>query len=289
MKLKQIKDLFQSELKELYEVEEIDHFFFMLTEFYLSVNRLQLALNPEIIVTNEKNELFKEALKSFKNYLPIQYIIGETEFFGLPFKVNSSVLIPRPETEELVEWILKRQVTNKNQLRILDIGTGSGCIAISLAKNLPNAKVYALDISNDALKIAIKNAQLNHVNIEFIKANILNSNAWNSEFKNLKFDIIVSNPPYVRELEKEHMKSNVLDNEPHLALFVDDENPLKFYKAITQYAVDNLSTHGDLFFEINEYLGSQMIQLLKNYNFNDIELKQDIFKKDRMIKGTKKG
>jgi release factor glutamine methyltransferase len=288
MKLKQIKDLFQSELKELYEVEEIDHFFFMLTEFYLSVNRLQLALNPEIIVTNEKNELFKEALKSFKNYLPIQYIIGETEFFGLPFKVNSSVLIPRPETEELVEWILKRQVTNKNQLRILDIGTGSGCIAISLAKNLPNAKVYALDISNDALKIAIKNAQLNHVNIEFIKANILNSNAWNSEFKNLKFDIIVSNPPYVRELEKEQMKANVLNNEPHLALFVDDDNPLKFYKAITQYAVDNLSAQGDLFFEINEYLGSQMFQLLKEYGFSNIELKQDIFNKDRMIKATKK-
>jgi release factor glutamine methyltransferase len=288
MKLKKIKDLFQSELKELYEVEEIDNFFFMLTESYLGLSRLKLALNPDIIVSYKNNELFKEALKSLKNYLPIQYIIGETEFFGLPFKVNSNVLIPRPETEELVEWILQKKLTNNGQLSILDIGTGSGCIAISLAKNLPNTKVYALDVSKEALQIARQNAVLNHVNIEFFQASILNSNSWNLDFKNLKFDIIVSNPPYVRELEKEQMKANVLNNEPHLALFVDDDNPLKFYNAITQYAVDNLSTHGELFFEINEYLGSQMIQLLKDYNFKDIELKQDIFKKDRMIKGTKK-
>jgi release factor glutamine methyltransferase len=288
MKLKKIKDLFQSELKELYEVEEIDNFFFMLSEFYLSVNRLKLALNPDIIVVNEKNKLFEEALKALKNNFPIQYILGETEFFGLIFKVNPNVLIPRPETEELVEWVLHKQSKNDKQLNILDIGTGSGCIAISLAKNLPNAKVYALDISTEALQIARQNAVLNHVNIEFVEANILNSNTWNSDFKNLRFDIIVSNPPYVRELEKEQMKANVLDNEPHLALFVDDDNPLKFYKAITQYAVDNLTTHGDLFFEINEYLGNQMIQLLNDYNYDDIELEQDIFKKDRMIKGTKK-
>ncbi|MFH4965853.1 peptide chain release factor N(5)-glutamine methyltransferase [Gaetbulibacter sp. M235] len=288
MKLKRIKELFQSELKGLYEVEEIDNFFYILIEFYLGLNRLKFALSPEQLCSNEEYQPILEGLNALKKNIPIQYILGETEFYGLPFKVNPSVLIPRPETEELVQWILNNLSTSKNKLSILDIGTGSGCIAISLAKNLPNAQVFALDVSNDALKTASQNAELNHVNIEFIEASILNSKTWHPDFKNLKFDIIVSNPPYVRGLEKEQMKANVLDNEPHLALFVDDEDPLKFYKAITQLAVDNLKDEGSLFFEINEYLGNPMIQLLKEHNFYDVELKQDIFKKDRMIKGTKK-
>ncbi len=289
MKLRETKEFFQNELNGLYEAEEINNFFNILIEFYLGLNRLNFALNPEQIFSIEEYQPILNGLKALKKNIPIQYIIGETEFFGLPFKVNASVLIPRPETEELVQWILKNQSKTKNNLSILDIGTGSGCIAISLANNLPNATVYALDVSKEALKTAAQNAELNHVNVEFIEASILNSKTWNSYFKNLKFDIIVSNPPYVRELEKEQMKANVLDNEPHLALFVDDEDSLKFYKAITQFAVDNLKDKGCLFFEINEYLGNSMIQLLKDYNFNDVVLKQDIFKKDRMIKGTKKG
>lgn len=288
MKLKRIKELFQSELKGLYEVEEIDNFFYILIEFYLGLNRLKFALSPEQTCSNEEYQPILEGLNALKKNIPIQYILGETEFYGLPFKVNPSVLIPRPETEELVQWILNNLSTSKNKLSILDIGTGSGCVAISLAKNLPDAQVFALDVSNDALKTASQNAELNDVNIEFIEASILNSKTWHPDFKNLKFDIIVSNPPYVRELEKEQMKANVLDNEPHLALFVDDEDPLKFYKAITQFAVNNLKGQGYLFFEINEYLGNSMIQLLKEHNFYDVELKQDIFKKDRMIKGTKK-
>ncbi|WNH09690.1 peptide chain release factor N(5)-glutamine methyltransferase [Thalassobellus suaedae] len=204
----------------------------------------------------------------------------------MPFKVNEHTLIPRPETEELVEWIIKEFKNYNSEIRILDIGTGSGCIAVALAKRLKNVKVYALDISKDALKIARKNAELNGVDIEFIEADILNINqsVFNEESE---FDIIVSNPPYVRDKEKELMKANVLNNEPHLALFVKDENPLQFYKAITEFAVEKLNKNGQLFFEINEFLGKDMIRLLLKNNFKNIQLKQDIFKKDRMIKGEK--
>lgn len=303
MKLKDTRRLFQKELNGLYDKEEVDNFFFMVMEFYLGLKRLNLALNPELFYSKEKLQPVLEALQGLKDQTPIQYILGETEFFGLPFKVNPNVLIPRPETEELVEWVIHQQSkSNNKQITIIDVGTGSGCIAIALAKNLPNAKVYALDVSKEALKTAKINAELNHVDIDFIEADILKLNQEsrikNQDFffpkgKNVSqgqkgiFDVIVSNPPYVRELEKHQMKDNVLKNEPHLALFVYDEDPLQFYKAITQYAVDNLSVNGYLFFEINEYLGNQMIQLLHEFHFKDIELKQDIFKKDRMIKGIK--
>jgi len=290
MKLKETKEFFQNELAGLYNVEEIDSFFYILIEFYLGLKRISLVLKPELTYSKKVMEPILTALEDLKKEIPIQYILGETAFFGLPFKVNSHVLIPRPETEELVDWILniEKSESINNGLKILDIGTGSGCIAVSLAKNLIHAQVYALDVSHDALEVAKRNATLNNVSVEFIEADILNLETWNTAFKNLKFDIIVSNPPYVRELEKAQMKSNVVNNEPHIALFVENEDPLIFYKAITKYAVDNLTTKGYLFFEINEYLGKPMTQLLKSFNFNGIELKQDIFKKDRMIKGTKK-
>src|SRR5690606_31637802 len=282
MKLKDIQNIFHEELSAIYDKHEVDRFFFILTEALNDVTRIKLALNPEFFI-DESDRLFA-ALERLKNQQPIQYILGNTEFFGLPFKVNPHVLIPRPETEELVDWILtNKPTTNNQQPTILDIGTGSGCIAISLAKNLKNAIVYAIDISKEALKVAKKNAELNKINVQFIEADILKTEG----VSNIKFDVIVSNPPYVRELEKEQMKPNVLNNEPHLALFVEDENPLQFYKAITEFAVGNLKDNGLLFFEINEYLGKDMIQLLKDYHFKNIELKQDIFKKDRMIKGQK--
>ena len=287
MKLKETKEFFQNELAGLYNVEEIDSFFYILIEFYLGLKRISLVLKPELTYSKKVMEPILTALEDLKKEIPIQYILGETAFFGLPFKVNSHVLIPRPETEELVDWILniEKSESINNGLKILDIGTGSGCIAVSLAKNLIHAQVYALDVSHDALEVAKRNAVLNNVSVEFIQVNMLQPETWNTEFKNLKFDIIVSNPPYVRELEKAQMKSNVVNNEPHLALFVKNEDPLIFYKAITQYAVDNLTPKGHLFFEINEYLGKQMRLLLKSFDFNAIELKQDIFKKDRMIKG----
>lgn len=283
MNLKDIQGVFHKELDAIYGEEETDSFFFLLIEVYYTVTRIQLALQPDYKVDNA--DIILDALRLLKNEQPIQYIVGDTEFYGLSFKVNSHVLIPRPETEELVDWVVsyQRTVTNQ-QLRILDIGTGSGCIAISLAKSLPKASVYALDVSKEALKIAKKNAELNDIAIEFIEADILNIGDFSSNFKNLKFDVIVSNPPYIREEEKELMKPNVVNNEPHLALFVKDENPLLFYEAITRFALDKLNEKGVLFFEINEYLGNDMIRLLKNNGFNSIVLKQDIFRKDRMIK-----
>ena len=285
MKLKDIQNKFHQELDALYANEEVDSFFYMLIESFYNVTRLKLAMDSEYSIDSEDKIL--DALKLLKSQKPIQYILGETEFYGLPFKVNEHTLIPRPETEELVEWILKHQ-SIEDKINILDIGTGSGCIAISLAKHLPQAKVYALDISKEALKIAKQNADLNEVVVTFLEADILKPKVnWNLEFKSLEFDIIVSNPPYIREQEKELMKPNVLENEPHLALFVNDENPLIFYQTITQFAIKNLRKNGMLLFEINEYLGNDMIQLLNQNNFKNIELKQDIFKKDRMIKGVK--
>jgi len=285
LNLKDVQSTFHKALDHLYEKEEVDSFFFMLIEAYYKVSRLQLAMEPQLSVENY--EAILDALELLKKHQPIQYILGVTEFYGLPLKVNEHTLIPRPETEELVAWVLNHQpITINHQLRILDVGTGSGCIAISLAKNLPNAEIYALDVSGEAIKIAKQNAKLNNVHVEFIEADILNSETWNSDFKDLNFDIIVSNPPYVREQEKQYMKLNVLDNEPHLALFVKDEDPLLFYKAITQFAIDKLSKNGRLYFEINEYLGNDMIQLLVKNQFSNIELKQDMFKKDRMIKGV---
>jgi len=178
-----------------------------------------------IISKDDESKLF-EALAKLKNQEPIQYIIGKTEFYGLPFNVSSSVLIPRPETEELVSWIIEDVTsgTDEKSLNIMDVGTGSGCIAVSLAKNLSNAKVYAVDVSKQALKTAANNAELNTAKVQLVEADILDEKTWKFEFKQEDLDIIVSNPPYVRMLEKQEMKANVLDNEPHLALFVDDTN-----------------------------------------------------------------
>jgi len=293
MRLKHIQGQFQKELNSLYSKEEIDNFFFILIEAYHDISRLKLALDTTIEVEDSK---LLNALELLKAQQPIQYIIGETEFYGLPFKVNEHVLIPRPETEELIDWILKEPIPKtQNPKTILDIGTGSGCIAISLAKKLPSAKVYGLDVSKEALKVAKQNAELNSAEVEFIEGDILNSknNQWGTERSrsaasvNNKFDIMVSNPPYVRNQEKTLMQANVLNYEPHIALFVKDNDPLIFYKNICEFAKANLKEGGQLFFEINEYLGDEMIKLLKEYNFKNIELKQDIFEKDRMITGVK--
>ena len=280
MRLKDIQNRFHNELDAIYGSEEVDAFFYRLADSYYGVSRIELSLNNDYKIDDAK--LILDGLTLLKTEKPIQYITGETEFLGLPFKVNESTLIPRPETEELVEWILKE---NRNRIiNILDIGTGSGCIAISLAKNLPNANVYALDISKEALKTAKFNADLNDVEIEFIEADILSFYDSKLDVISHKFDIIVSNPPYVREKEKPLMKPNVINNEPHLALFVKDEKPLQFYEAITEFAINNSTKNGELFFEINEFLGRKMIQLLIDNNFKNVELKQDIFRKDRMIK-----
>jgi release factor glutamine methyltransferase len=202
----------------------------------------------------------------------------------LEFEVNPNVLIPRPETEELVDWIIESQNSElrTQKLKILDIGTGSGCIAISLAKNLPNAEVFALDVSEQALATAQRNAESNQVQIQFIHQSILET----EDFEH-QFDIIVSNPPYVRDLEKQEIKKNVLDNEPHLALFVADNDALLFYRKIAQLAQKNLSPTGQLYFEINQYLGQEMVALLKEMNFQNTELRKDVYGNDRMTKSTR--
>ena len=294
MLLKDLKHIFHRELDAIYGKDEVGSFFFLSIGHFLNLPRFQLVLQPEFTITKAEYDVFFKTLEDLKQEKPIQYILGETEFYGLPFKVNENVLIPRPETEELVDLIIKsqtersRNANSTKKFKFLDIGTGSGCIAVSIAKYLPNAKVYALDVSEKALKVAKANAELNNVEITFIEADMLNESTWDLEFKALDFDTIVSNPPYVRQLEKAEIQRNVLDNEPHLALFVEDNNPLKFYKAIRDFAVANLKQNGHLYFEINQYLGEETKVLLSDANFENVELLKDLNGNQRMLKGTKK-
>tara|TARA_R110001583_G_scaffold145635_2_gene297625 strand:- start:61035 stop:61898 length:864 start_codon:yes stop_codon:yes gene_type:complete len=278
MNIQKFKKQFFSELANIYPTTEIQSFFNILIEYKLNLGRIDVALQPDLNISEADLSFLQKAKNDLKNHIPIQYIIGETEFYGLKFFVNEHVLIPRPETEELVDWIVKDYKDKKN-IKILDIGTGSGCIAISLAKNLPNAAIFALDISSEALKTAKQNAKTNNVKIHFIETDILNTTTLSTTF-----DVIVSNPPYVRELEKEQMQQNVLDHEPNLALFVKDNNPLLFYNKISDLAKTHLLKNGNLYFEINQYLGNETVALLKLKGFKNIELKKDIYEVDRMVK-----
>ena len=278
MQLAQYKTYFLQEIASLYESNEALNFFNLLQEAYLNMNRLDAALNPNFKINKEQLTQFNKALSQLKHEKPIQYIIGKTSFYGLDFQVNEHTLIPRPETEELVSWIIENCPTDKT-IRILDIGTGSGCIAIALAKNLTNAQVTALDVSAETLAVANQNAILNNVKIQFIKTDILKATTLDNHY-----DIIVSNPPYVRELEKKEIQKNVLEYEPHTALFVEDTNALIFYDKIANLAKDGLVKDGLLFFEINQYLGKETLELIKEKGFKTLKLKQDIFKNDRMIK-----
>lgn len=279
MKIKEYRTQFIQTLAPIYDGVEAESFFYLILEKKQQLKRIDLALKPDLELSEEELAVWDSILEQLKLEVPVQYLLGKTSFYGLDFEVNSAVLIPRPETEELVDWILKRQkAKGKGQkVKILDIGTGSGCIAVSLAKNLPNAKVFAIDVSEKALATAQKNAELNSVEVTFIEKNILETMDLGQEF-----DIIVSNPPYVRNLEKEEIKKNVLDNEPHLALFVEDDDALLFYRKIAELAQKNLSNSGQLYFEINQYLGQEMIDLLEKMNFENIELRKDIYGNDRM-------
>ncbi|MDB9732824.1 peptide chain release factor N(5)-glutamine methyltransferase [Polaribacter sp.] len=283
MILKEFKLFFNEALSAIYPKTEIDSFFFILMEEKLKLQRIDTVLKPDYLIT-EKNLIdLKNIVKRLQKEEPIQYIIGTTEFYGLPFLVDKNTLIPRPETEELVTWVLDeiKVLTNNKitELSILDIGTGTGCIPISLAKNLTSLNISAIDISPEALLIAKQNAILNKVTMEFIELDILNAESLPQEF-----DVIISNPPYVRELEKKEIKNNVLENEPHLALFVADENPLIFYNKIADLAKQQLSKNGMLFFEINQYLGKETVNMLAEKGFKNIQLKKDLFGNDRMIK-----
>jgi release factor glutamine methyltransferase len=291
MKIKDYRTQFIQNLSRIYDSVEAESFFYLILEDKQKLKRIDLALNPDLTISTDEIQLWNSILEQLQLQIPIQYLLGKTSFYGLDFEVNANVLIPRPETEELVDWIVQStryeiQDTKSDELRrrikILDIGTGSGCIAVSLAKNIPNAQIFAIDVSEKALATAKKNAEINAVKVTFIERNILET-----EVLSEQFDIIVSNPPYVRELEKKEIKKNVLDNEPHLALFVKDNDALVFYKKIAELAQKNLSHNGELFFEINQYLGDEMMELLEKMEFKNIELRKDIYGNDRMIRGTR--
>ena len=286
MNINKFRDYFNKTLKKLYPTSEIDTFLFLLLEEYLNFKRIDVVLKSNFEISSEDLTLLKSSTKLLEQEVPIQYILGKTEFYGFPFILNEHVLIPRPETEELVTSVLNKiskleplhPIEKEKKLKILDIGTGSGCIPISLKRSLPFAEITAIDIANEALIIAQKNASLNKVNINFIQQNILKTTALDDIY-----DIIISNPPYVRVSEKIEIKNNVLKNEPHLALFVEDNNPLIFYSKIAELAKSHLTKNGTLFFEINQYLGKETVELIKLKGFNKIQLKKDIFGHDRII------
>ncbi|RKS25641.1 release factor glutamine methyltransferase [Flavobacterium endophyticum] len=281
MLAKDYKTLFIEKLTPLYDLLETESFFYIILEDLHQMKRIDLALNPGFSFSDEELEKWNSITEKLQKEIPIQYILGKAHFYGLEFEVNENTLIPRQETEELVEWIVKKNEF-KGKIKILDIGTGSGCIAISLAKNLQDATVFAIDVSEKALETAKRNAVKNEVDLTFLLKNILET-----EDLGQNFDIIVSNPPYVRNLEKEEIKKNVLDYEPHLALFVEDDDALIFYRKIAELGQKNLVQNGQLYFEINQYLGTEMMDLLQAKNFKDIELRKDIYDNDRMIFGLK--
>ena len=288
MNIDEFRIYFREQLAGMYEPEEIENLCFLTLEHILKMNRVEVSLSRKMDISTSALTQLNEVTSRLSLSEPIQYIIGTTEFYGMEFQVNPATLIPRPETEELVDWIITDKVESfvksetKEKLKVLDIGTGSGCIAISIAKNLSSAHVEAIDISQEALATAYQNAKMNEADVTFYNQDVLAV-----EELEHKYDVIVSNPPYVRMLEKKEMRDNVLGNEPDSALFVSDDDPLIFYRKIGELAFESLSVNGFLYFEINEYLGKEMIDLLKGIGFSDIELKRDMFGKDRMIKASR--
>lgn len=273
------KKLIYDNLSPLYSKNEIESISKLIFEKVLGLSRLQMHLNQHETISTANLAQITEIINHLIRFEPIQYILGETEFYGLPFKVNSSVLIPRPETEELVDLIIHD--CKQSNPKILDIGTGSGCIPITLVKNLPGASAEGWDISDEALVVAKENATINHVEVDFFRADVLKHDY---PLQNHKYDLIVSNPPYVTISEQLSMIKNVVDYEPHIALFVSDADPLVFYRAIANLALIKLKPGGKLYFEINEKFGNETAELLALRGFINITLKKDINGKERMIR-----
>jgi len=278
---------YRNELSNLYDNSEAEALTLLTISEVSGFSKAKIKAFPELEVPGEQAKRLADILTRLKTGEPLQYILDTAEFYGLTFKVTPSVLIPRPETEELVEWVIQSVKEDKLSAGdLLDIGTGSGCIAISLKKNLPGFKVSAIDISGDALSVATENARLNEVSVDFMQADILNFT--NSQIPDLKSQIslIVSNPPYVTETDKKQMHTNVTDFEPHTALFVPQDDPLIFYKAIADFALQRLTNGGYLFFEINEQFGAETAKMLTNKGFKNVLLRQDMPGRDRMIRAS---
>jgi release factor glutamine methyltransferase len=261
---------------KLYEENEARSIAFQILNHF-DISRTNILTDKTIVFT--ETDKLNSIIEKINQAEPLQYILGETEFYGRKFSVNKNVLIPRPETEELVDIIINE---NKNKdLKILDIGTGSGCIPITLSLEIPGSKVYSMDISKDALTTAKENALSLNTTVDFIHFDILTTD----NFKVKDLNIIVSNPPYVTDSEKKLMQKNVLDYEPHLALFVDDNNPLIFYSKILDFAQDHLVNEGKCYFEINENFGEELVNLMRSKKFTDVSIIQDIHSKNRFAYG----
>ena len=289
--MKKVSDIlpyFLSNLKEFYPENEIKSFAYITIKYFFDMSKSDTIINSEKKLEDREIMEIKSTISSLKRYEPIQYVFMETEFYGNSFFSISGSLIPRPETEELVDWIIKDNKGTKKHY--LDIGTGSGCIIISLSKHL-NGSFTGIDVSFDALKVAVANNDRNETDVYFDKFDILKHDL--PEEKNIlddsifyEYDVIVSNPPYVLNSEKEQMSENVLKWEPHLALFVPDEDPLLFYREIAEKSSKALNPNGLLYFEINEKFGKEIVKLLEDFGFVNIELKKDINDKDRMVKSV---
>ena len=271
----------RAELAPFYPETEITGFIQLIMNSVLGLSYTQIVLEKDRVLENSESDRIKAIVERLKTHEPIQYILGVAEFYGLELNVQPGVLIPRPETEELVDWICKTKIPAI--AKMLDIGTGSGCIPLALKNELPAVEVMAVDVSEDALLIATENAQKHQLEVTFELADILkwHERSWP------RFDVIVSNPPYVMEREKKQMEANVLEYEPGLALFVSDTDPLIFYRTIAQFASKQLNESGYLFFEINENLGDEMVELVKQLGFKSIELRRDLNGKNRMLRCRK--
>ncbi|WP_417358439.1 peptide chain release factor N(5)-glutamine methyltransferase [Flavobacterium sp.] len=277
MNIKEYRAFFLDTLSKAYDAAEAESLFYICLEELKGWKKVDLAMNSNAELDRIELVKWNEVLTQLEQERPIQYVFGNAHFYGLEFFVDENTLIPRPETEELVEWIINEN-KGKKDIKILDIGTGSGCIAITLAKNLPEAKVYAIDVSKDALAKGRGNAVRNEADVTFIEKDILVADSLPESF-----DIIVSNPPYIRNLEKQEIKNNVLQYEPHLALFVDDNDPLLFYRKIAKLGEQSLLANGKIYFEINQYLGSQTVSMLEEEGYKNVILKKDIYGNDRMV------
>ncbi len=279
MPLLQLKNNFLERLISMYGKDEAQQFFYMLCETYLGYTKVDVALNYHQEIDQPIIEKFNESIERLLVWEPIQYIIGSAHFYGNEFRVTNDTLIPRPETEELVDWVVTD--FKDKEVKILDIGTGTGCIATSLALNLPKASVSAVDISMGALVTANENAKELRAKVNFEQQDILGATSFIDSF-----DVVVSNPPYVRNLEKEFMQPNVLEYEPQTALFVSDTSPLLFYKKIANLFLEQTQKEAVLYFEINEYLGKELTVLLLELGFKKPIIKQDFRGKDRMLKAV---
>jgi len=278
--MKTILRFIQEQLKDFYPDSEIKSLGFLMLESVCKMDKSSVLRCKDKQLSLKEQLMVEEIIADLKKHHPIQYILGKTEFYGLVFQVDENVLIPRPETEELVERII-REEKSKTDCKLLDIGTGSGCIAITLAKRLAGAKVFALDISDKALNVAKLNAIKNQVDVHFFHYDILSNEPFPFSFH--KFDCIVSNPPYITLKEKTALAKNVLDYEPHQALFVPNDNPLLFYERIAGFALDRLSKGGSLYFETNSLYGQDVARALEKKNFQSVELFKDISGNDRII------